>query len=46
MKSDTIKSARAACYRFGGAVKLLALAAVAALSISAQAATKKIGAYT
>ncbi len=45
MKSDTIKSARAACYRFGGAVKLLALAAAAALSVSAQAATKKVNGY-
>ena len=45
MKSDTTRSARAAGYRFGGAVKLLALAAVAALSVSAQAATKKIGDY-
>lgn len=46
MKSDTTRSARAAGYRFGGAVKLLAVAAAAALAFSAQAATKKIGNYT
>jgi uncharacterized repeat protein (TIGR02543 family) len=45
MNAGIGKSSGAAGRRFGGVVKVLALAAVAALSLSAQAATKKIGKY-
>ena len=46
MRTYPTKSSRSVGRRFGGVVKLLAVAAAAALAFSAQAATKKIGNYT